>query len=71
VARVLVHVNYARGERFDHDPATKVGPVPRLEGAATLAGEDEALRPFVRVRLTRECNKIRAWLRQARRELQP
>ena len=37
VARVLVPMNYARGERFDHDPATKFGPVPRLEAAVDHA----------------------------------
>ena len=37
VSRLLVPLNYSKGERFDHDPALKFGPVPRLEAAATLA----------------------------------
>ena len=37
IARLLVPLNYARGERFDHDPALKFGPVPRLEAAASLS----------------------------------
>ena len=37
IARLLVPLNYARGERFDHDPALKFGAVPRLEAAASLA----------------------------------
>ena len=35
IARLLVPLNYARGERFDHDPALKFGAVPRLEAAAS------------------------------------
>ncbi|HXH05639.1 MAG TPA: M28 family peptidase [Vicinamibacterales bacterium] len=69
IARWLVPLNYARGERFDHDPALKFGPVPRLEAATTLAALDEASRPFAQVGLRREVNKIRAILREARREL--
>jgi hypothetical protein len=70
VARHLVPLNYARGERFDHDPALKFGPVPRLEAAATLASVPADRRPFVRVGLVREANKVRAIVRAARRELQ-
>lgn len=69
LARLLVPLNYARGERFDHDPAVKFGAVPRLEAAATIAGAPETVKPFIRVGLTRERNKIRGWLRAARREL--
>jgi hypothetical protein len=69
LARILVPVNYARGERFDHDPAVKFGAVPRLEAAATIASAPEEMKPFIRVGLTRERNKIRGLLRAARREL--
>jgi N-acetylated-alpha-linked acidic dipeptidase len=69
IARTLVPLNYARGERFDHDPATKFGAVPRLEAAATLPSTDPAMRPFLRVGLIRERNKLRAMLRAVRREL--
>ncbi|MBA2303659.1 MAG: M28 family peptidase [Acidobacteria bacterium] len=69
IARVLVPINYARGERFDHDPATKFGPVPRLEAAATLGSATAEMKPFVRVGLVREMNKLRAALRTIRREL--
>ena len=69
VARRLVPLNYARGERFDHDPALKFGAVPRLEAAARLPAMDPALKPFARTALVRERNKIRAWLREVRREL--
>jgi hypothetical protein len=69
IARLLVPLNYARGERFDHDPALKFGAVPRLEAAAGLPALNREMKPFVRVGLIREINKVRAVLRAARREL--
>jgi hypothetical protein len=69
LARLLVPLNYARGERFDHDPALKFGVVPRLEAAAGFRTAPAELRPFLKVGLVREANKVRAILRDARREL--
>ena len=69
IARPLVPLNYARGERFDHDPALKFGPVPRLEAAASIGSAAPELRPFIRTALLRERNKIRAMLRSLRREV--
>ena len=69
IARLLVPLNYARGERFDHDPALKFGAVPRLEAAKRLQTIDPCLKPFLRAGLVRERNKVRAVLREARREL--
>jgi N-acetylated-alpha-linked acidic dipeptidase len=69
VSRLLVPLNYAKGERFDHDPALKFGPVPRLEAAAGLAAAPADLRPFIKVGLVRELNKVRATLRALSREL--
>jgi hypothetical protein len=69
IARTLVPINYARGERFDHDPAVKFGPVPRLEAAATIGNAAPELRAFIRTGLVRERNKIRALLRSLRREV--
>jgi hypothetical protein len=70
LARILVPLNYARGERFDHDPAIKLPAVPRLEAAALVADAGAAIRPFIRTALVRERNKVRAMLRQALREVQ-
>ena len=70
LARHLVPLNYARGERFDHDPAVKFGPVPRLEAAARLAGASDAQRRLLATGLLRERNKVRAVVRAARRELE-
>jgi len=69
LARILVPLNYARGERFDHDPATKLPAVPRLEAARHVASASAAMRPFVATALVRERNKIRAMLRAAMREV--
>lgn len=69
LARYLVPLNYARGERFDHDPALKFGVLPRLEAAASLATAPAEMKPFIKVGLTREINKVRGVLRAARREL--
>jgi hypothetical protein len=69
LARILVPLNYARGERFDHDPAVKFGTVPRLDAALRLPTASSELRPFIRTALVRERNKIRAMLRAALREV--
>jgi hypothetical protein len=69
VARILVPLNFARGERFDHDPALKLPAVPRLEAATRLASAPEALKPFLVAGLLRERNKIRAMLRQVSRDI--
>ena len=67
LARVLVPLGYARGERFDHDPAIKFSAVPRLEAALHLAEASEAMKPFVLTALVRERNKIAAAVREALR----
>jgi N-acetylated-alpha-linked acidic dipeptidase len=69
VSRQLVPLNYSKGERFDHDPALKFGPVPRLEPAAGLTAAPADLRPFIKVGLVRELNKVRAIVRALGREL--
>ena len=69
LARLLVPLGYARGERFDHDPAVKLPAVPRLEAAALLPETPLELKPFVQIALRRERNKVRAIIRAARREV--
>jgi N-acetylated-alpha-linked acidic dipeptidase len=71
IARLLVPLNYAKGERFDHDPALKFGVLPRLEPAASLPALPGELKPFAKVGLVREMNKVRAALRAVERELRP
>jgi hypothetical protein len=62
---VLVPLNYAKGERFDHDPAMKLPAVPRFEVANAVAAAPPEMRGFVRTALLRERNKVRAMLRAA------
>ena len=69
IARLLVPLNYAKGERFDHDPALKFGILPRLEPAASLPSMPAELRRFAKVGLGREMNKVRATLRAVQREV--
>jgi hypothetical protein len=69
LARWLVPLNYAKGERFDHDPAIKFGAVPKLEAAAGLPSTPPEAVRFLKAGLMREANKVRAALRAARREL--
>jgi hypothetical protein len=69
IARQLVPLNYAKGERFDHDPALKFGILPRLEAAASLTSLPDETKRFATVGLTREVNKVRATLRAVQREL--
>ena len=45
LARVLVPLNYARGERFDHDPAMKLPAVPRFEAATAIAATPPGVVP--------------------------
>lgn len=67
LARILVPVNYAAGERFDHDPALPLGPVPRLAAAARLQTVSDDQRRFLQAGLTREINKVANALYEARR----
>jgi hypothetical protein len=69
IARLLVPLNYAKGERFDHDPALKFGILPRLEPAAGLPSVPAEMRRFAQAGLVREMNKVRATLRAVQREL--
>jgi N-acetylated-alpha-linked acidic dipeptidase len=60
LARILVPVNYARGERFDHDPAVSLPIVPKLDRAPQLASltGDRTLYRSLQTELIRERNKI-------------
>jgi len=65
LARILVPVNYAAGERFDHDPALPLGTVPRLSAAARLQSTPPDRRPFLQAGLVREVNKVANALHEA------
>ncbi|MBI2535488.1 MAG: hypothetical protein HYW06_00615 [Gemmatimonadetes bacterium] len=65
LARILVPISYAAGERFDHDPALPLGAVPRLAAAARLQTAAPDRRRFVQAGLTREINKVANALHEA------
>ncbi len=65
LARILVPINYAAGERFDHDPALPFGAVPRLAAAARLQAASAEQRRFLQAGLTREINKVANALHEA------
>jgi hypothetical protein len=65
LARALVPLGFARGERFDHDPAVPFSALPRLEGGLHVAETSEPMRSFLKTALVREVNKIRAAIRSA------
>ena len=65
LARILVPINYAAGERFDHDPALPLGPVPRLAAAARLQAASPDQRRFLQAGLTRQINQVANGLHEA------
>ena len=61
VGRILVHVGYAEGAPFDHDPATPRVPIPKLARVKDLDAMREGdpdLFPFVVTELRRQVNKV-------------
>jgi N-acetylated-alpha-linked acidic dipeptidase len=60
LARILVPLNYARGERFDHDPAVSLPIVPKLDRAPQLPelAPHHQLYRCLQTELIRERNKI-------------
>ncbi len=72
VGRILVHLGYAEGDRFDHDPATPRVPIPKLARIHELKNAEEAspeLLPFLFTELRRQVNKVHACLLEASRIL--
>jgi len=72
LARWLVPLNYVRRERFWHDPALEVPPVPALAAAERLACVDagDPTANFIQVDLRRGQNHVVWTLRQARRAVE-
>lgn len=69
LARILIPINYAKGERFQHDPAISLPPLPKLEPAVSLpkmVKETNRYR-FLQTQLLRKQNEIVAALRSAHR----
>ncbi|MBI4520232.1 MAG: M28 family peptidase, partial [Gemmatimonadetes bacterium] len=61
LSRILVPINYAEGERFDHDPALPRATVPKLAGVPRLREVRDTRPhelPFLQAGLIREANKV-------------
>lgn len=67
LARILVPLNYIRTSRFRHDPAITRPPLPLLDVALDLAGQDDTMRGFALTQGTRARNRVVAELRAARK----
>ena len=67
LARVLVPLNYTRVPRFRHDPAITCPPLPTLDVASELAGQDDHTRGFALTQAVRGRNRAVAALNAARR----
>jgi len=68
LSRVLVHLGYAEGERYEHDPALPLVPIPKLARIRELAAmeEDDPERvPFLKTEIQRQINKVMALLVEA------
>ncbi len=69
VARILIPVNYADKERFDHDPAVPIPPYPDLFPATQLQKytKNSSEQRFLINQLVRGANKVRWAFREAKR----
>jgi hypothetical protein len=61
LARILVPLGYAEGERFEHDPALPRAVIPRLaavKALAAVAADDPDRLPFLQTGLRRRVNQV-------------
>jgi len=72
LGRILVHLGYAEGSRFEHDPATPRAPIPKLARVPELEAmmeEDPDRFRFVVTDVRRQMNKVTEGLVEACRLL--
>jgi hypothetical protein len=65
IGRQLVTLNFARADRFRHDPAVPVPPLPDLAPARQLASADPDMKGFIQAHLVRGQNRVIWTLRAA------
>ena len=65
LARILVPLNFNRSDRFRHDPALTVPPLPALEEATKIATRGEEHRKFSQTELMRGQNHVVAGMKGA------
>jgi hypothetical protein len=70
LARILVPLNFTREQRFRHDPALTIPPLPALSAAGELdRHEREGTLGFARTQLVRGQNRVVSALRDAARQV--
>lgn len=67
LARILVPLNFNRSDRFRHDPALTIPPLPALEEATRIADRPDELKGFSRTELVRGQNHVIAGMRSAQK----
>ncbi len=67
IGRRLVKLNFARADRFRHDPAVPVPPLPDLAPARQLGSAHPETRGFIQAHLMRGQNRVIWTLREAAR----
>ncbi|WP_349365806.1 MAG: M28 family peptidase [Nitratireductor rhodophyticola] len=70
LARILVPINFTRVNRFSHDPALTIPPLPSIAAAADLDDFDENTLGFAKTQLVRGQNRLISALRQAQRHVE-
>jgi hypothetical protein len=65
LARILVPLNFNRSDRFRHDPALTIPPLPALDQASKIAATPADLQGFGRTQLVRGQNHVIAGMRSA------
>ncbi|KIN74355.1 M28 family peptidase [Sulfitobacter guttiformis] len=65
LARILVPLNFNRSDRFRHDPALTIPPLPAIEQAGKIAAMPADLQGFGRTQLVRGQNHVIAGMRAA------
>lgn len=70
LARILVPINFTRVQRFRHDPALTIPPLPSIAAAAELDAHDTTTLGFAKTQLVRGQNRLVSALRQARRHIE-
>jgi N-acetylated-alpha-linked acidic dipeptidase len=70
LARILVPINFTRVNRFRHDPALTIPPLPSIAVAAELGQHGEATLGFAKTQLVRGQNRLISALRQACRHIE-
>lgn len=70
LARILVPLNFNRSDRFRHDPALTIPPLPALEEATKIAGRPDHMKGFGQTELRRGQNHVIAGFRAAQTLIQ-